>query len=150
MGKTVKAICYQGLNRAIQDSMTTHGKSPWVVFVSSNEIGWRSSHFYNTDLLQKAFKINDKEILSIDCFDGDPFDFPNAQLFTQSKANLIINFLSKGFWQSDKDLIVTCPTGIRLSPSISTGILKKAVGSISLSLHPNKPPKISNAIVACF
>jgi hypothetical protein len=150
MNRTIQAICYQGLNRAIQDSNATHGKPPWVVFVSSSEIGWRSSHFYNADLLQKAFKISPKEILSINCFDGDPFDYPEAELFNQSKAKLIINFLSQGFWNSNQDLIVTCPTGLKISPSISTAISKKSPISISLKLHPTKIPKISNQIVGCF
>jgi hypothetical protein len=150
MAKAIQAICYQGLNRAIQDSQATHGKTPWVVFVSSSEIGWRSSHFYNPDLLQKAFKINPREMLSINCFDGDPFDYPDAELFNQSKAKLIMNFLSQGFWPSDKDLIVTCPTGIKISPSISTAVFQKAPTPVSLKLHPTKKPKLSNQIIGCF
>lgn len=150
MNKAILATCYQGLNRAIQDSTTTHGKTPWVVFISSSEVGWRSSHFYNSDLLQKAFKIKPRELLSIECFDGDPFDYPDAELFSPSKANLILSFLSQGFWTQPQDLIVTCPTGITISPSISTAIFEHNKRKISLKLNPLKRPKISNKILKCF
>lgn len=150
MQKAILATCYQGLNRAIQDSSTTHGKSPWVVFVSSSEVGWRSAQLYNADLLQRAFKIKPKEILSIECFDGDPFDYPNAQLFNQAKAKLILSFLSQGFWNDSSDLVVTCPTGISISPSISTALHKQFGSKAKLKLHPTKVPKISNKILNCF
>lgn len=150
MSKTILATCYQGLNRAIQDSKATHGKTPWVVFISSSEVGWRSSHFYNSDLLQKAFKINSKEILSIECFDGDPFDYPEAEFFSVPKANLILSFLSQGFWNSPQDLIVTCPTGITISPSVSTAIFEHNKRRVHLKLNPLKRPKISNRILRCF
>ena len=148
--KAILAICYQGLNRVIQSSTTTHGQTPWVVFVSSSEMGWRSAQFYNADLLQKAFKIKPKEILSIECFDGDPFDYPNAQFFTDDKAKLILSFLSQGFWTAKSDLIVTCPTGISISPSISMALQNHCGSKTHLQLHPTKIPKISNKIIKCF
>ena len=139
-----RASCYNSLNKAIRDATVTHGLKPWVIFVTSNEMGMRSLSL-TADVIRSAYKIDDKNMLSIECFDGDPFDYPGATWFSRSTAKTIASFLQSGFWSSGRDLVVSCPTGICLSPSIVLGLNRKHGNP--LVLHSSKPPKYSNTIV---
>lgn len=143
-GKTLRASCHTSLNTAIREATATHGKKPWVVFVTSNEFGTRSVAL-PPDIFCRAYKLDPERILSVDCFDGDPFDYPEAKWFTDRTASAIESFLANGFWKDNSDLIVTCPTGICLSPSIVSGLGKKYGARVVL--HSNKPPKYSNLII---
>lgn len=144
MTKAFRASCHNSLSKAIREAMATHGTNPWVVFVTSNEFGARSFGM-TPDVFCKAYKLESKAVATVECFDGDPFDYPEAEWFTAKTAETIHSFLKSGFWDSRADLIVTCPTGICLSPSIVSGLGKKYGNPVVF--HSNKPPKLSNLII---
>jgi len=135
-----------GLNAVLRDAAAAQGRTPWVVLVSSNEMSARSA-MIDERVLTKSYKIPLQDILRIECFDGDPFDYPGATLFSDSTAQQIANFLNRGFWNSEADLVVSCPTGISISPSIAKGLYEKTPHRLGLALHPTKPPKFSSRIL---
>ena len=144
--QSVRASCYMGLNSVLRDATSTHGSTPWVVLAASNEMSARSA-MIDERVLTKSYKIPLENILRIECFDGDPFDYPNATLFSDSTAKQISSFLEKGYWSSGVDLVVSCPTGISISPSIAKGLHERKSDKLNLVLHPTKPPKFSNRIL---
>lgn len=145
MAKSVRASCYMGLNEVLRGAISTQGSTPWVVLVSSNEMSARSA-MVDERVLNRGYGIPLQNVLRIECFDGDPFDFPTAKLFSEVEAEKISGFLASGYWDSNQDLVIACPTGIRISPSIAKGISEKH-SSLQLVLHPNKPPKYCNRIL---
>lgn len=122
---------------------SARGQKPWVVFVTSNEMGSRALTL-SAETVCRAYKLDPDKVLPVECFDGDPFDYPDAKWFTGDTAATIAGFLKRGFAESGADLVVSCPTGICLSPSIASGVGKVFGGEIVL--HTNKKPKYSGLI----
>lgn len=142
--KVLRACCYSSLGKTIREATITHGLKPWVIFASSNEIGIRSLSF-TAEMVKSLYKIEPQKIVSIECFDGDPFDFPNATFFSDKTANIIRSFLDTGFWKASSDLVVSCPTGICISPSIVKSI--QDTKGLPIVFHSSKDPKFSPKII---